>query len=62
MGKFTNDVIKYISDNNKKCVFLLLGIFAKSKQQFISNKETIVEGVHPSPLSANHGFFHSNIF
>jgi uracil-DNA glycosylase len=60
--KFTNDVIRYVSDNNKKCVFLLLGNFAKSKQQFISNKDTIVEGVHPSPLSANHGFFYSNIF
>jgi uracil-DNA glycosylase len=60
--KFTNDVIRYVSDNNKKCVFLLLGNFAKSKQQFISSKDTIVEGVHPSPLSANHGFFYSNIF
>jgi uracil-DNA glycosylase len=59
---FTNDVIKYISENNKKCVFLLLGNFAKSKAEFISNKENIITGVHPSPLSANKGFFYSNVF
>ena len=60
--EFTNDVIKYISDNNKNCVFVLLGNFAKSKQVFISNKNNIITGVHPSPFSANNGFFGSNIF
>ena len=59
---FTDDVIKFISDNNKNCVFVLLGNFAKSKQIFISNKNNIITGVHPSPLSANNGFFGSNIF
>jgi len=59
---FTNDVIQFISENNKKCVFLLLGNFAKSKEQFITNKDNIVKGIHPSPLSANKGFFHSNVF
>lgn len=60
--EFTDDVIKYISDNNNECIFVLLGNFAKSKQKFISNKENIVTGVHPSPLSANNGFFGSGIF
>jgi uracil-DNA glycosylase len=59
---FTNNVIKYISDNNDKCVFLLLGNYAKSKEKFISNKDNIITGVHPSPLSANKGFFNSQIF
>ncbi len=59
---FTNDVIKHISDNNKNCVFVLLGNFAKSKHVFIQNKENIITGVHPSPLSANNGFFGSNLF
>uniref|UniRef100_A0A6C0HDW3 Uracil-DNA glycosylase-like domain-containing protein n=1 Tax=viral metagenome TaxID=1070528 RepID=A0A6C0HDW3_9ZZZZ len=59
---FTNDVIKFVSVNNKKCVFLLLGNFAKSKEKFIKNKERIVECVHPSPFSANNGFFHSGVF
>ena len=60
--EFTNDVIKFICENNDKCVFLLLGNFAKSKECLISNKERIVIGVHPSPLSASKGFFGSNIF
>jgi uracil-DNA glycosylase len=60
--EFTNDVIKFICENNDKCVFLLLGNFAKSKEVLISNKERIVIGVHPSPLSASKGFFGSNIF
>lgn len=60
--EFTDDVIKFISDNNKNCVFVLLGNFAKSKEIFISNKNNIITGVHPSPLSANNGFFGSNLF
>jgi uracil-DNA glycosylase len=59
---FTNDVIKYISHNNNKCIFVLLGNFAKSKDNYIGNKDNIIYGVHPSPLSASKGFFGSNIF
>lgn len=59
---FTNDAIKFISEHNQSCVFVLLGNFAKAKEQFISNKSRIIKGVHPSPFSANHGFFNSNIF
>jgi uracil-DNA glycosylase len=60
--EFTDDVIKYINEKNEKCIFLLLGNFAKSKEKYISNKNNIISGVHPSPLSANNGFFNSNIF
>lgn len=59
---FTNDVIKFVSEQNDNCIFLLLGNFAKDKECFIQNKERIIKGVHPSPLSAYHGFFGSNIF
>ena len=59
---FTNNVIKFISEQNKTCVFLLLGNFAKAKESFISDKERIIKGVHPSPLSAYNGFFGSGIF
>ena len=58
---FTDKVIEYISNNNERCVFLLLGNYAINKSKFI-NKDRIVQGVHPSPLSANRGFFNSNIF
>ncbi len=59
---FTDDVISYISNKNKDCIFILLGNFAKSKEKFIKNKDRIITGVHPSPFSANNGFFNSNIF
>jgi uracil-DNA glycosylase len=59
---FTNNVIQFISEENSKCIFLLLGNFAKAKESYISNKERIIKGVHPSPLSARNGFFHSGIF
>ena len=60
--EFTNNVIKFISENNKTCVFLLLGNFAKAKASLISNEDRIIKGVHPSPLSAHNGFFGSMIF
>lgn len=57
---FTNDVIKYISENNEKCIFVLLGKFAQTKQEFIENLNRIVIAPHPSPLSR--GFIGSNVF
>jgi uracil-DNA glycosylase len=59
---FTNETIKFVSEQNPNCVFLLLGNFAKAKKCFINNKERIIEGVHPSPMAASNGFFGSNIF
>ena len=60
--EFTNNVIKFVSEQNKSCVFMFLGNFAKAKDSFISNEERIIKGVHPSPLSAYNGFFSSGIF
>lgn len=49
----TDKLIKFISDNCENVVFILWGNFAKSKKIFIDNeKHYIIEGVHPSPLSA----------
>ncbi len=59
---FTDDVIKFISDNNEDVVYLLLGNHAKEKMKFIDKKENCVLGVHPSPLSASRGFLGSKIF
>jgi uracil-DNA glycosylase len=60
--KFTDAVIQYILDNNKTCIFLLLGNYAKNKTKIIQDDARCVKGVHPSPLSAHNGFFNSNIF
>ena len=53
-------VIVNRSCKNKKCVFLLLGNYAKNKEKFIENKSMIVTGPHPSPLAR--GFINSKIF
>ena len=58
----TDDVIKFICENNDHCIFLLLGNHAKEKRAIINDDNRIVMGVHPSPLSASKGFFGSNIF
>ena len=58
----TNDIIQFISEQNEKAIFMLLGNFAKSKRKLIKNQENIIEGVHPSPLSAHNGFFQSKLF
>lgn len=66
----TDRVIKYISDNTDYTVFILWGNFAKSKKILIDeNKHFIIEGKHPSPLSArynkkgtNDSFFGHNYF
>ncbi len=59
---FTDDVIRYISQNNQKCVYVLMGNFAIAKKNLIDGKDRIIECVHPSPLSASRGFFGSNVF
>ena len=58
---FTDSVIKIISDNKKDVVFLLWGGFAKSKAKLIdTNKHHILTSGHPSPLSANRGYWFGN--
>ena len=58
--EFTDDVIRFIAEHNKKCVFLLLGNPAKLKSKFIPQKDKIVTGTHPSPMA--HGFIGSGVF
>ena len=44
-------------------VFILWGNFARSKKNLITNpKHYIIESTHPSPFSANYGFFGSKPF
>ena len=59
--QFTDAVIKTISENKKDVVFLLWGGFAKKKTKLIdSNKHHILTSGHPSPLSANRGYWFGN--
>ncbi|MFV0566938.1 MAG: uracil-DNA glycosylase [Flavobacteriaceae bacterium] len=58
---FTDAVIKTISDNKTDVVFLLWGGFAKKKATLIDfKKHTILTSGHPSPLSANRGYWFEN--
>lgn len=60
---FTNAVIEKISEKKEPVVYILWGNHAKARKKFINNKNhLIIEGVHPSPLSANKGFFGSKPF
>ena len=55
---FTNAVIKTISDHKKGVVFLLWGKFAQEKQSLIDEtKHHVLKAAHPSPFSADKGFF-----
>lgn len=59
--QFTNSVISSISEHKSNIVFLLWGGFAKQKASLIdSTKHHILQCGHPSPLSANRGFWFGN--
>lgn len=61
--EFTDSVIKLISNEKNNVVFLLWGNFAKAKAELIDpNKHLILTSAHPSPYSANKGFFGNNHF
>jgi uracil-DNA glycosylase len=59
---FTNNVIQYIAEKNKDCIFLLFGNYAIAKSKFIEDKTRILSTSHPSPLGAHKGFLGSGIF
>jgi uracil-DNA glycosylase len=55
---FTDAVIKKLSDEKKGIVFLLWGKFAEQKQILIDEtKHFVLKAAHPSPFSADKGFF-----
>ncbi|WP_318640666.1 uracil-DNA glycosylase [Flavobacterium ardleyense] len=59
--KFTDSVIKIISEEKENVVFLLWGGFAQKKAKFINEqKHLILKSGHPSPLSANQGKWFGN--
>lgn len=58
---FTDAVITKLSREKEKLVFLLWGGFAKKKAALINaNKHFILTSGHPSPLSANRGYWFGN--
>ncbi len=58
---FTDAVIETISDKKENIVFLLWGGYAKKKGAKINKtKHCILASGHPSPLSANRGYWFGN--
>ena len=58
---FTNAVIEEIQ-KKKNMIFLLWGKHAQQKKALIQENNFILEAAHPSPMSANNGFFGCNHF
>jgi uracil-DNA glycosylase len=55
---FTDAVIRTLSDKKNHLVFLLWGKFAQEKQSLIDpGKHLVLKAAHPSPFSADKGFF-----
>lgn len=55
---FTDAVISWISKNvNNNVVFILWGRFAQKKSSLIDKRHKILTSAHPSPFSADSGFF-----
>ena len=60
---FTDAVIRIISEQKSKVVFILWGAYAQSKASLIdSSRHLVLRSVHPSPLSAHAGFFGNHHF
>ncbi len=61
--QFTDTVINIVSDSKESVVFLLWGAFAQQKSQLIdSGKHLVLKSAHPSPFSADRGFFGNKHF
>ena len=57
-GEFTDSVIRTCSEKKEHLVFLLWGKFAQEKQPLIDEtRHLVLKAAHPSPYSANNGFF-----
>lgn len=61
--KLTDSIIEHINKKESPTVFILWGKNARDKKSLItSNKHMIIEGAHPSPLSAYRGFWNGGYF
>jgi uracil-DNA glycosylase len=60
---FTDAALAAVNQLSRRVVFLLWGSHAKQKAKRIdAKKHAIITGVHPSPMSADNGFFGSKPF
>ncbi len=61
--RFTDRVIGVVNEKPETVVFILWGASARRKRALIdTDRHVVIESAHPSPLSANNGFFGSRPF
>ena len=61
--EFTDAVIKIISQEKEHVVFMLWGAYAQKKGEIIDKeKHFVLQSAHPSPFSADRGFFGNKHF
>lgn len=59
--QFTHNIIQIIAEQ-KKPIFLLWGKDAQKIEKLVSTSSTVLTSSHPSPMSADRGFFGCNHF
>ncbi len=60
---FIKRVLEVINNKTDNTIFILWGNHAKSFKKYLTNPTfKFIESAHPSPFSANHGFFGSKPF
>jgi uracil-DNA glycosylase len=60
---FTDAAIRALSEQREHLVFMLWGNFARKKKELIdTDRHLVLESPHPSPFSADRGFFGNNHF
>ena len=61
--QFTDAVIRLVNDRDRPAVFILWGAYAQKKAAFVDTaRHCVIKSPHPSPFSANNGFFGSRPF
>lgn len=60
--RFTDQVIRVLSEREEPMVFILWGNAAMEKRKLIADHHRVITSAHPSPLSARRGFFGSKPF
>lgn len=61
--EFTDAAIRALNNEREHLVFILWGAYAQKKGAFIDrSRHLVLTSAHPSPLSANNGFFGNHHF
>jgi uracil-DNA glycosylase len=60
--RFTDAIIRSVNERENRVVFVLWGAYAGKKAELIDGRHLVLRSAHPSPYSADRGFFGSKPF